>query len=39
MSINKRKTILEMTGVNNMCILKNGNLHLKNIEFEKEVSQ
>ena len=26
MSINKRKTILEMTGVNNMCILKNGNL-------------
>ena len=26
MSINKRKTVLEMTGVNNMCILKNGNL-------------
>ena len=26
MSINKRKTVLEMSGVNNMCILKNGNL-------------
>ena len=26
MSINKRKTLFEMSGVNNMCILKNGNL-------------
>jgi len=26
MSINKTKTVLEMSGVNNMCILKNGNL-------------
>ena len=26
MSINKRKTVLDVTGVNNLCILKNGNL-------------
>ena len=26
MSVNKRKTVFEMSGVNNMCILKNGNL-------------